>query len=439
MRIVQLTPGAGGMYCGNCLRDNALVAALRRQGHEVTLLPMYLPLKTDEPEETRGMPVFFGGVNVYLEQKSAIFRHMPKWLHRWLSAPGLLKMLGTAASKTRPEDVGDLTLSMLRGEMGNQAREVDELIAWLAAHERPDVVSLSNALLVGVARRLKSGVGTRVAVTLQGEDTFVDALPERCRGEAWSLMAERLAEADLLVAPSRYYAERMAGRLGLAPGRIQVVPNGIHLAGWKPAEVRPSPPVLGYMARMCREKGLDRLVEAFLILKRRDRVPGLRLSVAGGMGPTDERFVDGLKERLRAAGRLGDVDFRPNVEHAEKQAFFRSLTVFSTPAHYGEAFGLYLVEAMAAGVPMVQPRTGAFPEILEETGAGLVCAADDVEDLAAKIEEVLLSPALAARLGQAGRQAAEKTYNSDAIAARLADLFQGIRTPPVGDETRKMH
>jgi len=414
------------MYCGNCLRDNAVVAALRRQGHEVTMLPMYLPLKTDEPEETRGMPVFFGGVNVYLEQKSAIFRHMPKWLHRWLSAPGLLRWLGTAASKTRPEDVGDLTLSMLRGEMGNQAREVDELIAWLAAHERPDVVCLSNALLVGVARRLKSGVGTRVAVTLQGEDTFVDALPGRCRAEAWELMAERLAEADLLVAPSHYYADRMAGRLGLAKDRIRVVPNGIQLAGWTRAETPPTPPVVGYMARMCREKGLDRLVEAFLVLKRRDRVPGLRLSIAGGMGPTDERFVAELKDRLHAAGRLGDVEFHPNVEHAEKQAFFRRLSVFSTPAHYGEAFGLYLVEAMAAGVPLVQPRTGAFPEILDETGAGLLCAADDVDDLAAKIEEVLVSPALAARLGQAGRQAAEKTYNSDAVAARLADLFQGL-------------
>ncbi|MGE3313253.1 MAG: glycosyltransferase family 4 protein, partial [Limisphaerales bacterium] len=303
-------------------------------------------------------------------------------------------------------------------------REVEELIAWLRDHERPDVVSLSNALLIGVARRLKSDLGSRVVVTLQGEDTFVDALPERCRAEAWRVLAERLAEVDLLVAPSRYYADRMAGRLGLSGDRIQVVPNGIHLAGWTPAESAPIPPVLGYLARMCPEKGLDRLVDAFLILKQRDKIPGLRLSVAGGMGPTDRVFVDDLKAKLRAAGREADVEFRPNVEHAEKQAFFRGLSVFSVPAHYGEAFGLYLVEAMAAGVPLVQPRTGAFAEILEESGAGILCAAEDVGDLALRIEEVLLSPELAARLGRSGREAAEKTYNSDAAAARLAELFE---------------
>jgi len=417
------------MYCGNCLRDNALVAAFRRQGHAVTMLPLYLPLKTDEPDETQGTPVFFGGLTVYLEQKASFFRKIPKWLHDWLSSPALLRWVGTAAAKTRPEQVGDLTLSMLRGESGNQAREVDELIAWLVEHERPDVVSLSNGLLIGVARRLKEMLGTRVVVTLQGEDTFVDALPDRCRQEAWAILSERLAEVDLLTAPSRYYADRMAAKLGFSPHRIHVVPNGIHLAGWKPADAPPQPPVLGYLARMCREKGLDRLVEAFLILKRRNRVPGLRLAVAGGMGPTDTAFVDELKAKLQAAGLLGNVAFRPNVGHAEKQAFFSGLSVFSVPAHYGEAFGLYLVEAMAAGVPVVQPRTGAFPEILEESGGGMLCAADDAEDLAARLEEVLLSPELAARLGQAGRSAAEKTYNSDVVAARLAAQFLGLMPP----------
>ncbi len=431
MRIVQLTPGAGGMYCGNCLRDNALVGALRRQGHSVTMLPLYLPLKTDEPEETQGTPVFFGGLTVFLEQKAAIFRHIPKWLHDWLSSPALLRLIGTAAAKTRPEHVGELTLSMLRGESGNQAREVEELITWLAQHERPDVVSLSNGLLVGVARRLKSVLGTQVVVTLQGEDTFVDALPDDCRLKAWEILSERLAEADLLVAPSAYYADRMAAKLSIPRARIHIVPNGIHLAGWQVADTAPNPPVLGYLARMCSEKGLDRLVEAFLILKRRDRVPGLRLWIGGGMGATDARFVDDLKARLQAEGQLGAVEFRPNLEHAAKQEFFRGLSVFSTPAHYGEAFGLYLVEAMAAGVPMVQPRTGAFPEILEASGGGLLCEPNDTTSLADRIEEVLLSPELAKRLGSAGRAAAEKTYNSPAVAARMVNLFQSLQVPVV--------
>src|SRR5690606_18443967 len=239
MRIAQLTPGAGGMYCGNCLRDNALVAALRRQGHSVAMLPLYLPLKTDEPDESGGAPVFFSGINVYLEQKSPWFSRLPRWLHRALASPGLLRRIGTLAAKTRPEQVGDLTLSMLRGEQGRQAREIDELVQWLAQHERPEVVSLSNALLVGCARKIKQELGCVVAVTLQGEDSFLDALPPADRGPAWEIVAERLAEVDVLVSPSRYYADRMAGRLGMPPERIRVVPNGISRTGWRPAEHPP--------------------------------------------------------------------------------------------------------------------------------------------------------------------------------------------------------
>lgn len=423
MRIVQLTPGAGGMYCGNCLRDNALVAALRRQGHDVTMLPMYLPLKTDESDQSAEAPVFFGGINVYLEQVAPAFRRLPKWAHRALSSRPLLQWVGRFAARTRPEEVGDLTLSMLRGEEGNQAREIDELVEWMRNHGRPDVVSLSNALLVGCARRLKAELGATVAVTLQGEDAFLDALPSRNRQAAWDLVSARLAEADILLAPSRYYAERFAARARLPAERIHVIPNGINRAGWRRAETRPSPPALGFFARMCPEKGLDFLVEAYIQIRRNGRVPALRLHVGGGMGPSDESFVGGVKRRLQSEGLLGDVEFRPNLDHAAKQEFFRGLSVFSVPAHCGEAFGLYLVEAMAAGIPIVQPDTGAFPEIVEESGAGRISRIGDAADLARHVEEILTQPDLAARYSEAGLRAVETRYNSEAAARDIAVLF----------------
>lgn len=430
MRIVQLTPGAGGMYCGNCLRDNALVAALRKEGHDVTMLPLYLPLKTDEPDQSQGAPVFLGGINVYLAQQSALFRRLPRWLHGLLDSPRLLRWVGTRAAQTRPEQVGELTLSMLRGEQGNQAREIEELVTWLAEHGKPDLICLSNALLAGCARRLRQALGARIAITLQGEDAFLDALPPQNRKAAWALVSERVSEADLLVAPSRYYADRMAGRLGIPADRIEVVPNGISLAGWRAADTPVDPPVLGYLARMCPEKGLDVLVDAYLALRRGGRVPRLKLAVAGGLGPGDAAYVDGLKERLRQAGVLGDVRFHPNLEHGAKQEFLRGLSVFSVPAHYGEAFGLYLVEAMASGVPIVQPDTGAFREILEASGAGLVSQAQDPEDLARLVERVLTDPALAASLGHAGRRAVEERYNNTAAARRLAALYEGLLSKP---------
>ena len=154
MNIVQITAGAGGMFCGICFRDNAVVAALRKMGHQVLMVPLYLPLTLDEEDQSAGTPIFFSGVNVYLEQKSAFFRNAPKWLHNLLASRKLLDWAGSKAAKTRPEDLGDLTLSMLRGEEGNQARELNELVGWLKRQPNPDVICLSNALLAGMARGL---------------------------------------------------------------------------------------------------------------------------------------------------------------------------------------------------------------------------------------------------------------------------------------------
>jgi len=431
MNIVQLTPGAGGMYCGNCFRDNALVAELRRLGHDVTMLPLYLPMTLEDADQSAGAPTFFSGVNVYLEQKSSLFRHMPQWLHRWLASPGILKWAAGRAAKTRPTDVGDLTLSMMRGEEGRQARELDELITWLKAHNPPDIICLSNALLVGMVRKLKHELRVPVLITLQGEDAFLDALPERHRQTAWQLLSERAREVDLFIAPSRYYDELMSRRLGLKTQQVRVIYNGISLDGF--AETlgaergarNETAPVLGYFARMCREKGLPLLVDTFIEIRRRNRVPNLKLHIGGGCGPSDEPLVKEQKRKLQSASLLGDTRFAPNVSREEKLAFLRGLTVFCTPALYGEAFGLYVIEAMAAGVPVVQPRHGGFPEIVEETGGGLI-AEPNAAALADGIESLLLDPARARVLGDAGRQAVRERFSIQSMAEQTVTAYAEI-------------
>src|SRR5271155_3892417 len=223
LRIVQITPGAGKMFCGACLRDNALVTALRKLGHAATMTPLYLPLTLDEEDESAGVPIFFSGINVYLEQQSAFFRHVPEWLHHALASPTLLNWASGAAAKTRPSDLGRMTISMLRGEEGNQARELEELLDWLRA-EKPDVVSLSNALLVGMARRIKAELRVPGLCSLQGEDWFLDALPPADRELAWHTAAERARDVDIFISPSRYFADLMRTRLKLAPEKVRVLP-----------------------------------------------------------------------------------------------------------------------------------------------------------------------------------------------------------------------
>ena len=437
MTIIQITPGAGAMYCGNCLRDNALVAALRKMGHDVLMVPLYLPLTLDEEDQSAGTPMFFGGINVYLEQKSALFRDAPGWLHDLLASPALLKWASGKAAKTRAADLGEITLSMLRGEEGNQKRELEELIAWLKTRAKPDIICLSNALLIGLVRRLKSDLRVPVICMLQGEDVFLDALPEPFRGACWKTLAERAAEVDMFVPTSRYFGDLMRVRLSLPAGRVRVVYNGIDLAGYREvrspkSEVRSlvergdQKPVLGYFARMCREKGLDRLVEAYIELRKRGRIKGLRLRIGGGCGPADEPFVSLLRERLKANGLAGDVEFCPNLDRAGKLAFLRSLSVFSVPAVYGEAFGLYVIEALASGVPVVEPRVGAFPELIEATGGGVLCEAGSTAALADAIEELLLNPKRALELGEIGRRAVFEKFSAEAMATAMAGVYKEV-------------
>jgi glycosyltransferase involved in cell wall biosynthesis len=356
------------------------------------------------------------------------------------ASPRLLQWAAGKAAKTRAADLGELTLSMLRGEAGNQARELEELIAWLKTQPKPDVLGLSNALLIGMVRRLKSEVGAPVACALQGEDFFLDGLPESHRAACWRTLAERAAEVDLFIAPSRYFGDLMRERLGLPAERVHVVYNGIKLDGYdaagrsgksedrSPKSEAPGTgaPTLGFFARMCREKGLDTLVEAYIRLRKRDRVGKIRLRVGGSCGPADRAFVDGLREQLQAAGALGDVEFHPNLDRPAKLEFLRSLSVFSVPARYGEAFGLYVIEAMAAGVPVVQPRVAAFPELLEATGGGLLCAEDDPQALAEAIEGLLLDPAQARAMGEAGRRAVFEKFSAEAMARTMAQVYAEV-------------
>ena len=278
-----------------------------------------------------------------------------------------------------------------------------------------------------MARRLRSELKAPVVCLLSGEDTFLDGLPPSARDAAWRTLTERCRDVDLFVAPSGYFADLMARRLSLRPDQVRVVPNGIRLEGYSIPQLAPNPPVLGYFARMCPEKGLDTLVDAYLLVKQRDIAKNLRLHIGGGCGPADEPFVEKQRRKLAAAGVLEDVEFFPNVDHSQKIDFFRGLFLFSTPALYGEAFGLYLLEAMAAGVPVIQPRHAAFPEIIEATGGGVLCDPGSAKSLADAIENLLLHPLHARHLGRRGREMVEKEFTIARMAEQFAAAIQDLK------------
>lgn len=427
------------MYCGNCFRDNTLVAEWRRLGHEVLMIPLYLPMTLDEENQSSGIPVFFSGINVYLEQKLPLMGKMPDFLHKQLASPALLKWAARRAAKTKASELGELTLSMIKGEEGRQVREIDELVRYLKQHERPEILVLSNALLVGMARKIKRELNVPVVCMLQGEDYFLDSLPESHRQKTWDALSERCREIDLFIAPSNYFAELMGKRLKIPAEKITVIYNGLKLDGWSTDSTMgspPNPPVLGYFARMCKEKGLDLLVDAFILLKKRARIPHLKLHLGGAMGPGDEPFVNDLKLRLQGNGVLGDVTFFSNLTKEQKQQFFQRISLMSVPAMYGEAFGLYLLEAWAAGVPVVQPPAAAFPELIAATGGGSVAKSATPEALAESIEQVLLEESKRTQLGRAARASMEERFTAETMARNMTEAFaralpQAIAKVPV--------
>jgi glycosyltransferase involved in cell wall biosynthesis len=423
MRLVHLTAGTGSFFCGTCLRDHALVKALRRRGHDALIVPLYLPLVLDDSGSRQESPLFFGGINVYLQQKSAFFRHTPRWLDKLLDLPALLRQAGRKAGMTDPRELGEMTLSMIQGEHGYQAKELDKLVAWLVT-QKPDVVCLSNSLLIGVARRVREELRVPIICSLQGEDAFLDSLPEPYRERCWQLVRERAADVQCFVAPSRYYNALMRERLLLAAENTVVIHNGIDLDGFAPAPTPPEFPTVGFLARMCRDKGLDILVEAFIRLA--PRVPGARLKIGGSQTEADRVFVNELTDRLAQAGVANAVRFLPNLTHAEKQQFLRGLTVLSVPTRCGEAFGLFMIESLASGVPVVQPGNGAFPELIEHTGGGVLFAPGDASSLADALEKLLRDPAQAVELGRCGREVVNARFTSDAMAHNFEELLKKL-------------
>ena len=426
MKIVQITPGAGtDFYCDNCLRDADLVLELRRRGHDTLMVPLYLPMAAEGTDPSQGVPVFFGGINVYLQQKSALFRRTPRWVDRLLDSPRLLRWVARRAAMTKAADLGEPTLSMLRGEAGRQVKELDRLVEWLRAEGRPDVVCLSNALLVGLVRRLKAELDVPVVCLLQDEDSFLDALPEPHRTAAWKTVAERAAEVDAFVAVSRYYSRVMTARLAIDPRRVHVVHIGIDTAGYEPAAATPVP-TIGYLGPLSRARGLDTLVEAFLALRSGGRWPALRLRIAGGQAPADQAFIAAVRRRLAESGAEKDVEFLPALDRAGRPEFLRSLSVLSVPARQAEAFGIFLLESLASGVPVILSKIGAYPELLEATGGGRLVEPDDVAGLAASLAEMLARPDEARATGERGQRAVLDRFNVGRMADGMMEVFENV-------------
>lgn len=428
MRIVQITPSAGGsFYCENCLRDATLVRAMIKLGHDVQMVPLYLPLKVEGDASSHLSPIFFGGLNVYLQQKSRIFRRTPRWLDRVLDSPRLLKLVGRMAGMTSAKDLGETTVSMLLAEEGRQIKELNRLVDWLDTRQnKPDVICLSNILLVGLAKTIRERLGVPVVCLLQDEDGFLDGLQESYSEAAWQTIAERSKHVDAFIAVSKYYADAVRQRVGFDSAKVHVVYTGISLADYPHPQVPPEVPTIGFLSQMCPAKGLDTLTEAFIKLKQTDKLGNSRMRVTGGRGAGDKAFVEQVRRRMGAAGVAGDVEFLAEFDSKSRADFLSSISVMSVPEKQPVAYGLYVLEGLAAGVPFVQPASGVFHELLDMTGGGVLCPPNDPDALAEAIRDLLLDQDRARELGRRGREVVFEKFDIEKTAAEMVRIYGEI-------------
>jgi len=434
MKILYLTAGAAGMYCGSCLRDNALASELMRQGHEVTLLPLYTPPLTDEPSVSSDK-VFFGGISVYLEQHSALFRHTPRWLDKLWDSRFVLKAASKRSIAVDPDSLCELTISILKGEHGHQRKEISKFIDWLKEQPKPphgyEIVDMQNSMLIGLAKPIKEATGLPICCTLQGEDLFLDGMREPYHSQALELIHEQAKYVDAFIAVSSYYADFMAGYLGIPRGRIHVVPLGINLTDYDTrAETRKpragEPFTIGYFARVAPEKGLHVLAEAYRLLRQRDDFPPSKLEAAGYLAPEHKPYLQEIENKMNAAGLAEEFRYHGAVEREAKLNFFQNVDVVSVPTTYAEAKGLSVIEAMASGVPVVQPRRGSFTEIVERTRGGLLYESNDAAGLAEAIYSLWKNPELAADLGKQGITGVHQHFTVKQMAERAIDVYASL-------------
>jgi len=372
MDVAIITAGGAGMFCGSCMHDNTWARALRDAGVNVTLIPTYT----------------FGVSNDAAE-------------------------------------LGELTLDMLDGELGSQRRDVEELVSFIANDLKPDVVCFSNALLAGAVRSLRQKYDGKIVCTLQGDDIFLDGLSAEHRQGAIDRISSRAADFDGFLVHSDYYRDHMAAMLKLPGEKFARIPLGIDFSGFSPLEQPRTDNEfrIGYFARICPEKGLHVLVEA--VRKIRKQHPDVKLIAGGYLGSRDATYFERVTTDAEDLGDAFEYIGSP-ADQSVKARFLQGLDVLSVPAPYKEPKGIYILEALACGVPVVQPAHGAYPEMLATTQGGLLFEPGDVDDLAEKLSELIVDSAKRTMLATQGNTLVREHYSLTAMTNATVSAFEAF-------------
>lgn len=426
MKIVYLITGSGGsFYCGNCYRDMLYVRAIRKvPGIKASAIPLYLPPdKTTSTESGFDKNVFFGAISMFLREKVPFLRNMPAFFDKFLDSKLFLRFAAKQAGTTSTEGYEELTISMIEGDNAFRKAEVDRLVRYLTKDGKPDIIHLSNALILGIARQLKLRMDVKIVCSLLNEDDWIDDMEEPFRSRAWKMIAQEARYVDVFVTPSNYYRDLFESKTGLNGENVEVVPLGFDPETDEMSRLEREPSSIGFFSRINKYNGIDKLVDAFIVMKKQDQIAELSLKICGGYTGVDKEFISDQIKKIRENKLEKSVKIYPEFQGDKKLEFFRDVDVISVPVRKYDGYGLYLLEANASGIPVVQPATGAFPEIVERTGGGIIYSPDTVRELADNLTNLLKDRKMISSLGKKGSLLVRQEFSLEKMAAGLAKVY----------------
>jgi glycosyltransferase involved in cell wall biosynthesis len=428
MKIVYLITGSGGsFYCGNCYRDMIYLRAIRKvKGIEATAIPLYLPPEVSNTESGLDKHVFFGAVSMYLREKVSFLRNMPAFLDKIFDSPPMLKMAASRAGTTRTEGLEEMTLSMIKGENAFPEKELQRLIKYLTKDGKPDIIHLSNALIIGLARQLKKRMNVKIVCSLLNEDDWIDEMAEPYQSKAWKMISQESENVDAFVTPSNYYKNLFISKTGVSGANFHIIPLAVDAADLTDIKSGRHYPALGYFCRINSQNGFDKLVDAFIELKTGKSLPGLTLHVSGGFTGDDKPFIAKQIRKIKVHNLNNSVRWYSEFQGNDKQDFFSNIDMMSVPVRKYDGYGLYILESNTAGVPVVQPATGAFPEIIEKTLGGITYSPDTVSELAANILRLFKDDVLRKELGENGRKNVINKLTIDKMSSGLSSVYNEV-------------
>jgi glycosyltransferase involved in cell wall biosynthesis len=430
MKIVYLITGSGGsFYCANCYRDMLYVRAIRKvPGISARAIPLYLPPDRKTTDNSFDKEVFFGAISMFLREKVRLFRNMPDFFEKFFDFTPFLKLAARQAGTTNTEGLEELTLNMIEGDNAFRKKEVDRLVRYLIKDGKPDIIHLSNALILGLARQLKNRMNVKIVCSLLNEDDWVDNMVEPWRSKAWKMIAKEAVYVDRFVTPSNYNKQQFIAKTGLKGDNIHIVPLGFDPEPFSPVSKTPHPPSIGYFCRISYHNGIDKLIDAFIDLKAKKSIPDLMLNVCGGFTGVDKPFISTQIKKIREHGLQKSMRIYPEFQGNKKMEFFNDVDIISVPVRKYDGYGLYILEANSSGIPVVQPATGAFPEIIAMTGGGITYSPDNIEELSSSLLRLLTDRQLVIDLGETGRKNVRSVISLDRMSVGLSEVYDTLST-----------